>query len=95
MHKIKAKDASIFSAMLKRPADLFYSFQSLICGSLSGQVVCVHVPLRQMPVSHMIFFSFREKASRVSRLLCAPTCVTEECGGGGGWSLAGLVPPTL
>lgn len=43
VNKIKEKGASILGSMLKRPADLSYSFQSQKCGRLSGQVVWVHV----------------------------------------------------
>ena len=38
VNKIKEKGASILGSMLKRTADLSYSFQSKKCGRLSGQV---------------------------------------------------------
>lgn len=63
VNKIEEKDASIFGAMLKRTADLSCSFQSKNCGSLSGQVVCGHIPLQQMPVSHVTYFPLGRKPS--------------------------------
>lgn len=67
----------VFSAMLKRTADLFFLKQKMSSSLWPGNVR--PVPLRQVPVSHVTFLPLGSKASQAGHsAVCTHSCYRAE-----------------